>query len=209
MTGSTASIASEADHIVEYDHEDPVSGGQTAVENLHFLCWFHHAMKTAGTLDPTRIEADASPTGRGGTVWEIEERVRVFREDDTDLLTPQAVAQLNAVEEAMRRRQEDFQQQAAAADAANAPGSPDPANLDSPWPIRPGPPDPWPRVDMDRAGAPDEEEFPVEKPAGRRWQGRPHLGPVCQCGRPIPVLERKPDRDPEPPPKRDPGPPPF
>jgi hypothetical protein len=185
-------------------------GGQTAVENLHFLCWFHHAMKTAGTLDPTRIEPDTSPTGRGGTVWEIEERVRVFREDDTDLLTPQAVAQLNAVEEAMRRRHDEFAQQQDADDAAaDQPASPDPANLDSPWPIRPGPPDPWPRVDMDLAAASDEEEIPVEKPVGRRWQGRPHHGPVCQCGRPIPVLEREPDPEPEPPPKRDPGPPPF
>jgi hypothetical protein len=215
----SASIASEADHIEEYDHVDPVSGGQTAVENLHFLCWFHHAMKTAGTLDPTRINPDTSPTGRGGTVWEIEERIRVFREDDTDLLTPQAVAQLNAVEEAMRRRRDEFAQQQDADDAAAAtdskdgadrvPGNPDPANLDSPWPIRPGPSDPWPRVDMDRAGASDEEEIPVEKPAGRRWQGRPHHGPMCQCGRPVPVLERIPDPDPEPPPKRDPGPPPF
>jgi hypothetical protein len=227
----TASVASEADHIIEYDHADPEAGGLTAVENLHFLCWFHHAMKTAGTLDPTRIDAEKSPTGRGGTEWEIQERIRVFFEDDTDLLTPQAVAQLDAVGEALRRRQEAFQQQQDAGDDAgnmtSSTGSdsgeqgddssqrdPDPANLDSPWPIRPGAPDPWPRVDMDRAGAPDEEEIPVERPARRRPPGRPYLGPVCRCGRPFPVQDRPLDPDPEPepappPPTHDPGPPPF
>jgi hypothetical protein len=197
----TASVASEADHIIEYDHQNPEAGGRTAVENLHFLCWFHHAMKTAGRLDPTRLSAEKSPTGRAGTIWDIQERIRVFREDDTDLLTPQAAAQLDAVWEAMRRRQEDWEQRqddetGSIADAA------DPSNLDSPWPIRPGAPDPWPRVDLDRAGAPDVEEAPAERP--RRWSNRE---PADRWGRPSP------DRPPDPPPDHPAvdysGPPPF
>ncbi|UQN28388.1 HNH endonuclease signature motif containing protein [Brachybacterium kimchii] len=204
----TASVASEADHIVEYNHADPVCGGRTAVENLHFLCWFHHAMKTAGRLDPVRVEADESPGGTAGTVWEMQERFRVFREDDTDLLTPQAVAQLDAVWDSMQRRQDDYEQRRDAEDGTSAESpSPDPARLDSPWPIRAGVPDPWPRVDMDHAGAPDLEEVPVEKPVRRRYQPLPTFhydGDI-----PISATTRRPRKRQDPPPKFDPGPPPF
>ncbi|UYG18012.1 HNH endonuclease [Brachybacterium huguangmaarense] len=47
--------ASEADHIEEYDHLHPERGGRTEVENLHDLCWKHHSLKTAGTIDPVRV----------------------------------------------------------------------------------------------------------------------------------------------------------
>ena len=49
-----SSWASECDHIEEYDHRDPASGGLTEIENLHLLCWQHHQMKTAGRIDPER-----------------------------------------------------------------------------------------------------------------------------------------------------------
>jgi hypothetical protein len=199
----TASVASEADHVVEYDHTDPEAGGRTAVENLHFLCWFHHAMKTAGRLDPSRIDAEDSPTGRTGTAWDIQERIRIFREDDTDLLTPQAAAQLDAVWEAMRRRQRNVDQRHGSEPTGEAPRAARPEDLDSPWPLRPGVPDPWPRVDMDCAGAPDEEEIPVEKPEPRGGEQGPRGrrgGPAGHSGFGPP---------PDPPPFRDPGPPPF
>lgn len=53
-------LASEDDHIEEFDHRDPARGGPTTLENLHRLCWRHHQLKTAGRLDPTR-EAGAAP----------------------------------------------------------------------------------------------------------------------------------------------------
>lgn len=83
-----ASCATEADHIEEYDHEDPLHGGRTAVDNLHLLCWKHHALKTARRIDPVRVDASHSPTGRTGTLWSIDEEMRIFQEDDTDLATP-------------------------------------------------------------------------------------------------------------------------
>ena len=46
----------EADHIEEFDLENPSRGGPTSVENLHRLCRSHHRMKTAGLLDPDRDE---------------------------------------------------------------------------------------------------------------------------------------------------------
>ena len=47
-------LASEDDHIEEYDHDDPAAGGQTSLANLHRLCWLHHKIKTAGLIDPER-----------------------------------------------------------------------------------------------------------------------------------------------------------
>ncbi|WP_152353827.1 HNH endonuclease signature motif containing protein [Brachybacterium subflavum] len=204
-----ASVASEADHIVEYDHEHPDAGGRTAVENLHFLCWFHHAMKTAGKLDPIRVEADESPAGIAGTVWEMHERLRVFREDDTDLLTPQAVAQLGALSDVMQRRQDDFEQRrdAEGAPGIDSPQTPDPSRLDSPWPIKAGVPDPWPRVDMDEAGAHDLEEVPVEKSVRHRYQPPPTFH--YDGDLPISASVRRPRKQQDPLPKFDPGPPPF
>ena len=46
--------ASETDHIEEFDHRFPAEGGRTEIENLHHLCPAHHAMKTAGRIDPVR-----------------------------------------------------------------------------------------------------------------------------------------------------------
>lgn len=59
--------ASETDHIEEFDHRFPAEGGRTEIENLHHLCPAHHAMKTAGRIDPVRrpggievVESEAS-----------------------------------------------------------------------------------------------------------------------------------------------------
>lgn len=37
---------SEIDHIIPFDHDDPVQGGQTTFDNLHPLCRTHHQLKT-------------------------------------------------------------------------------------------------------------------------------------------------------------------
>ncbi|MFC0676076.1 HNH endonuclease signature motif containing protein [Brachybacterium hainanense] len=62
--------AAECDHIQEY-----LTGGVTAVENLHLLCRHHHQQKTAGLLDPVRLhEAGTTPGGQrvpGATRWRI------------------------------------------------------------------------------------------------------------------------------------------
>ncbi|WP_165831833.1 HNH endonuclease signature motif containing protein [Brachybacterium endophyticum] len=90
----SATLATEADHVVEFDHDHPASGGSTSVGNLHLLCWQHHAMKTAGVIDPVRVEPHDSPTDRRGTLWDVGEGLRVFLEDDTDMATPDVVADL-------------------------------------------------------------------------------------------------------------------
>ena len=46
------SWASQIDHIQEYHHTHPETGGTTEIPNLHPLCWRHHQMKTAGLLCP-------------------------------------------------------------------------------------------------------------------------------------------------------------
>ncbi len=93
-----ASSASECDHIKEFDHRDPARGGRTEIENLHLLCWQHHAEKTAGRLDPERLPANG--TGPGATAWRIgpveRPSAQIVVEDDVDLATPRAVAQLMA-----------------------------------------------------------------------------------------------------------------
>ncbi len=93
-----ASSASECDHIQEFDHRDPARGGRTEIENLHLLCWQHHAEKTAGRLDPERLPSTG--TGPGATAWRVGSAehpcARVEVEDDVDLATPRAVAQLMA-----------------------------------------------------------------------------------------------------------------
>lgn len=63
------SRAAEADHIREYRHADPASGGRTEMENLHLLCWAHHQQKTAGHLDPVRLPGVIRilPTEEDGT----------------------------------------------------------------------------------------------------------------------------------------------
>jgi hypothetical protein len=60
---NTTSVASEVDHIIEYDHQDPEHGGHTEIGNLHILCWRHHQLKTMGLLDPTRLTDPADPPG--------------------------------------------------------------------------------------------------------------------------------------------------
>lgn len=88
----STSWASEADHIQEYDHGDPNSGGLTEIENLHLLCWQHHRAKTAGLLDPTRLPC--TPGLPGLTSWSIRDRVSVIVRDNEDLATPYTVQQL-------------------------------------------------------------------------------------------------------------------
>jgi hypothetical protein len=89
-----ASWDTEADHVEEFDHRDPAAGGPTSVENLHLLCWQHHHMKTDRRIDPQRVSSDSSPTGVSGTWWTVQDAVRIFLEDDTDMLTPMLVAEL-------------------------------------------------------------------------------------------------------------------
>ena len=79
-TRNTCTIG-EADHIEEYDHENPENGGRTAIENLHRLCWKHHRLKTLGLLDPVR-EPD------GSTTWILYGRAVRRERQNTDLLTP-------------------------------------------------------------------------------------------------------------------------
>lgn len=62
-----SSWASECDHIEEYGHRDPASGGLTELENLHLLCWQHHQMKTAGRIDPQRIGRSPGHDRRSGS----------------------------------------------------------------------------------------------------------------------------------------------
>src|SRR5699024_234663 len=69
------SWASQIDHIQEYHHTHPETGGTTEIPNLHPLCWRHHQMKTAGLLDPIKesITHPTTPTNTqfepGTTTW--------------------------------------------------------------------------------------------------------------------------------------------
>jgi hypothetical protein len=101
----------EIDHIVEYDHEHPERGGQTEIANTHILCTRHHQLKTAGLIDPERIEdpggeygpaGDEGPpsgtdppdpptrpgTHPGRTRWDLGGDARVIADDDRDLIGP-------------------------------------------------------------------------------------------------------------------------
>src|SRR5690625_7691210 len=55
------SWASQIDHIQEYHHTHPETGGTTEIPNLHPLCWRHHQMKTAGLLDPIKESITPPP----------------------------------------------------------------------------------------------------------------------------------------------------
>ncbi|MGP9746594.1 DUF222 domain-containing protein [Brachybacterium sp. AOP29-B2-41] len=83
VPGCTRNVCTvgEADHIEEYDHENPENGGQTEIDNLHRLCWKHHEMKTRGLIDPVR-EPD------GSTTWVIAGQARIRARQNYDLLTP-------------------------------------------------------------------------------------------------------------------------
>ena len=114
------SFASEMDHIQEFDHQHPASGGPTSIENTHLLCWVHHKLKTAGLIDPVRERACAPATGAstgaspssdsvtgadtetstgtgtdmyqpGSTNWTIRGRPPIEAVDDTDMITPWVV----------------------------------------------------------------------------------------------------------------------
>ena len=47
---------SEIDHIIPFDHDDPVSGGKTVFGNLHPLCKQHHQAKTDGKYSVRMVE---------------------------------------------------------------------------------------------------------------------------------------------------------
>ncbi|WP_193103583.1 HNH endonuclease signature motif containing protein [Brachybacterium sp. FME24] len=89
VPGCTKNVCTvgEADHIEEYNHKNPESGGQTSIENLHRLCWKHHDMKTRGLLDPVR-EPD------GTTTWHIGAHPPLTAQPNRDLLTPGLAAAL-------------------------------------------------------------------------------------------------------------------
>lgn len=89
LPGCTRNVCTvgESDHIEEYNHHDPESGGQTSLNNLHRLCWKHHDMKTKGLLDPVR-EPD------GTTTWCISERAHIVARQNTDLVTPEVAGVL-------------------------------------------------------------------------------------------------------------------
>lgn len=78
----------ECDHIKEFDHDDPSSGGATSVENLQLLCRQHHRLKTAGLLDPIRDEDDTC------TIWGLPDLAIALQEDATDLATEQVVCEM-------------------------------------------------------------------------------------------------------------------
>lgn len=128
-----SSVASEADHIIEYDHENPAQGGQTSVENLHLLCWRHHQMKTLGLIDPVRQES--SPPGssrRPGetqnllvhtlpdrTRWAVPSTGTIFdAEDGRDLFTPMIVEDLQRAWAGFERHVELLRKQKEAAEEA-------------------------------------------------------------------------------------------
>jgi len=95
--GRPVSLGSECDHIEEF-----LAGGATDLENLHWLCRFHHQEKTDGVLDPVRIQpARVGPDGvmrPGRTRWLIGSREghHVIRDvlDDVDLIGTMTVKHL-------------------------------------------------------------------------------------------------------------------
>lgn len=94
----------ETDHIEEFDHDDPASGGRTDVENLHDLCREHHRLKTLGLLDPVRDDR------AGKTWWDVSGMLMTMQEDGRDLATDQVVAEMTAAWdqfEAARRMREE------------------------------------------------------------------------------------------------------
>jgi hypothetical protein len=38
----------QLDHVIPFDHANPLGGGWTTVNNLQCLCEYHHSVKTAG-----------------------------------------------------------------------------------------------------------------------------------------------------------------
>ena len=142
--GRPTLLGAEDDHILEYDHRHPDEGGQTALSNLHRLCWRHHQLKTAGLLDPTRDpvpargpgSADGSapadgaaltdgpssatdpgpapPPGPVSTQWTLDGGIRTRSVEHTDLLTPVVVEALEAAWRIHQRTRADAERLAAA-----------------------------------------------------------------------------------------------
>ncbi|GAB2642992.1 hypothetical protein GCM10027169_08780 [Gordonia jinhuaensis] len=55
-------FAADADHVHEYDHDNPAAGGRTTAENLATKCRMHHQMKTDGVfLDDQYIDEHGEP----------------------------------------------------------------------------------------------------------------------------------------------------
>ncbi|WP_193103166.1 HNH endonuclease signature motif containing protein [Brachybacterium sp. FME24] len=138
----------ESDHIKEFDHEDPASGGPTDVVNLHELCREHHRLKTLGLLDPVRDDA------AGKTWWDVSEILMTMQEDGRDLATEQVVAEMTAVwdsyetaramrEETAQRWRELREQGLAPGDEVTGPDGEDGWWVDEDGRLRP-PPDPPP-----------------------------------------------------------------
>ena len=88
--GRPSSMLSETDHLEEYDHDDPTTGGTTDAENLHELCREHHRLKTLGLLDPVRDDLE------GTTWWESSGLMMARQEDGRDLATAQVVDEMTA-----------------------------------------------------------------------------------------------------------------
>jgi len=76
-------LASEDDHIEEYDHTNPGSGGPTSLANLHRLCWLHHTIKTAGLIDPER-DPDTDTDSDSGHNPESGSRLEPLRNTPED-----------------------------------------------------------------------------------------------------------------------------
>ena len=110
--GRPTRLGAEDDHILEYDHRHPDEGGQTALANLHRLCWRHHQLKTAGLLDPTREPMPAH--GPVVTEWSIDGGIRTRSVEHTDLLTPVVAEALEAAWRIHQRTRADAERLAAA-----------------------------------------------------------------------------------------------
>ena len=126
-TRNTCTVG-ESDHIQEYDHQNPENGGQTAIENLHRLCWRHHSMKTRRILDPVR-----NPDG--STTWLVDGRVHMDVRQNKDLVTP-------VLAEALERSFEIYEEMLVWEEARHLgllEDAPDPASAPDPIPY-PDPP---------------------------------------------------------------------
>lgn len=66
---------SETDHLEEYDHDDPESGGLTESASLQMLCREHHRLKTLDLLDPVRDDQ------AGTTWWNVSGMLLAAQED--------------------------------------------------------------------------------------------------------------------------------
>ncbi|MBY4060126.1 DUF222 domain-containing protein [Rhodococcus fascians] len=49
----------QLDHVIPFDHANPLGGGWTTVNNLQCLCEYHHSVKTAGYWTAVMLPGDA------------------------------------------------------------------------------------------------------------------------------------------------------